>query len=86
MTGMSGDPNLSGATMRATKGLENQLYRVEVHRGGPLGSPLNGRAQRLHHRRVSEIQGGNRLVVDSVGRDEVLGFTPGMDRDPGRLA
>ena len=61
------------------KGLENQLYRVEVHNGGPLGTATFkwSRDNATIISAVSEIQGGNRLVVDSVGRDEVLGFHAG---------
>ncbi len=61
------------------KGLENQLYRVEVHRGGPLGTATFkwSRDNATIISGVSEIQGGNRLVVDSVGRDEVLSFHAG---------
>lgn len=58
--------------------LENQLYRVEIHRGGGIGeatfkwsrengSPATGWA----------AQSGNELTVDSAGRDRVLGFSEG---------
>src|SRR5262249_14470559 len=58
------------------KGLENQLYRMEVHRGGALGTATFkwSRDNGSILTNVSEIQAGNRLVVDSIGRDEVLGF------------
>ncbi|MEM9578058.1 MAG: DUF6519 domain-containing protein [Pseudomonadota bacterium] len=61
-------------------GLENQLYRVEVHRGGPFGtasfkwSRENGSVAS----RVTHINGArDRITVESLGRDEVLGFQDG---------
>ena len=75
-----GDPNPCLVPPAAGyKGLENQLYRVEVHHGGPLGTATFkwSRDNATIISGVSEIQGGNRLVVDSVGRDEVLGFHAG---------
>jgi Family of unknown function (DUF6519)/Right handed beta helix region len=75
-----GDPNpcLTPPAARY-KGLENQTYRVEVHKGGPLGTATFkwSRDNATIISGVSAIQGGNRLVVDSVGRDEVLGFHAG---------
>lgn len=61
------------------KGLENQLYRVEIHRGGPQATATFkwSRDNATVATRVMEIQGGNRLVVESLGRDDVLGFHPG---------
>ena len=61
------------------RGLENQLYRVEIHRGGPVGTATFkwSRDNATVATRVTEIQSGNRLVVDSIGRDEVLGFHAG---------
>jgi hypothetical protein len=61
------------------KGLENQLYRVEVHRGGPRASATFkwSRDNATVATGVQEIQGGHRLVVDSLGRDDVLGFHAG---------
>ena len=75
-----GDPNPCLVPPAAGyKGLENQLYRVEVHIGGPLGTATFkwSRDNATVISGVSEIQSGNRLVVDSVGRDEVLGFHAG---------
>ena len=75
-----GDPNPCLVPPAAGyKGLENQLYRVEVHSGGPLGTATFkwSRDNATIITGVSEIQGGNRLVVDSIGRDEVLGFHAG---------
>ncbi len=61
------------------KGLENQLYRVEIHRGGPQASATFkwSRDNATVATGVQEIQGGNRLVVESLGRDDVLGFHAG---------
>jgi len=61
------------------KGLENQLYRVEIHRGGPQASATFkwSRDNATVATGVLEIQGGNRLVVESLGRDDVLGFHAG---------
>jgi hypothetical protein len=61
------------------KGLENQLYRIEIHRGGPLGTATFkwSRDNASVATRVTEIQGGTRLVVESLGRDDVLGFHAG---------
>lgn len=74
-----GDPNPCEVPPSAGyKGLENQLYRVEIHRAGPQASATfkwsrdNATVATL----VSEILGGN-LVVDSIGRDDVLGFHGG---------
>ncbi len=61
-------------------GLENQLYRIEIHDKGIAGQATfkwsrdNGAVQSL----VSKINaGGDSLVVDSVGRDEQLRFCKG---------
>ncbi len=61
------------------KGLENQLYRVQVHDGGPVGSATFkwSRDNAVVSTRVSAIPGGNEIVVDSLGRDAVLGFNEG---------
>jgi hypothetical protein len=75
-----GDPNPCLVPPAAGyKGLENQLYRVEIHRGGPRNSATFkwSRDNATVAARVIEIQGGTRLVVDSLGRDDVLGFHAG---------
>ena len=61
------------------KGLENQLYRVEIHRGGAQAAATFkwSRDNATVATRVQEIHGGNRLVVESLGRDDVLGFHAG---------
>jgi hypothetical protein len=61
------------------KGLENQLYRVQVHNGGPLGTATFkwSRDNAVVSSRISAIPGSNEIVVDSLGRDEVLRFNEG---------
>ena len=60
-------------------GLENQLYRVEIHTPGGAGparfkwSRDNGSVAA----RVLSITGNTRLVVDSVGKDALLRFSDG---------
>src|SRR5262249_23822453 len=59
--------------------LENQLYRVEVHRGSDAGTPTfkwsrdNGTVVTTV-RRVS----GKEIDVDDLGPDDVLGFASGQ--------
>ncbi|HEV2862148.1 MAG TPA: DUF6519 domain-containing protein [Pyrinomonadaceae bacterium] len=59
--------------------LENQLYRVEVHKGGPRASASfkwsreNGSVQT----NVEKIN-GDVVTVSDLGRDEVLGFSGGQ--------
>ncbi len=61
----------------AYRGLENQLYRVEVHRGGPLANATfkwsrdNGSVLT----RIVHVSGAV-LTVDSLGPDANLGFAP----------
>lgn len=62
------------------KGLENQLYRVEIHDAGAVGTATfkwsrdNGSVQT----RVNQIDPSlDRIVVDTIGRDEVLRFVDG---------
>lgn len=62
------------------RGLENQLYRVEVHTPGPLGeatfkwsrdnASVASRATHLNPAR-------DRITVESIGRDDVLRFNDG---------
>lgn len=58
--------------------LENQLYRIEVHRGGALGE-ATFKWSRENGSLVTgwTAQNGNELTVESVGRDRVLGFAEG---------
>jgi hypothetical protein len=61
------------------RGLENQLYRVEIHEGGPHGT-ATFKWSRDNGAIVTEWLGqdGNRLIVGSAGRDASLGFTTGQ--------
>ncbi|HWX43460.1 MAG TPA: DUF6519 domain-containing protein, partial [Blastocatellia bacterium] len=60
-------------------GLENQLYRVEVQKGGPLSSATfkwsreNGSVETL----IKNIS-GKAITVHDLGRDDVLGFAGGQ--------
>ena len=64
------------------KGLENQLYRVEIHTGGDLAGADRAtfkwsRDNGTVASRVTEIPAPDRLVVESVGRDDLLRFSDG---------
>ena len=62
------------------KGLENQLYRVEIHHGGDAATATFkwSRDNATVASRVSHINTArDRLVVDSIGRDAVLDFNGG---------
>jgi Family of unknown function (DUF6519) len=62
--------------------LENQLYRVEVHTPGPLGTATfvwsreNGSIATLWTGPTGQT--GDTLTVSSAGRDSVLGFASGQ--------
>ena len=60
-------------------GLENQLYRLEIHTGGPPGTAtfLWSRDNASVEAAVLEIPSLTQIVVDSVGKDEVLRFSDG---------
>jgi len=62
------------------RGLENQLYRVEVHQGGAAGSATFkwSRDNATVAARVTHINPArDRITVDSIGRDDVLRFNDG---------
>lgn len=62
------------------KGLENQLYRVQVHEGGPLGSATFkwSRDNAIVASRINDIAvNGLDIRVDSLGRDSTLNFNEG---------
>lgn len=69
----AGECSIAAAT--GYRGLENQLYRVEVHAGGPLGTASfkwsrdNGSVLAAW----AELDGA-RLTLRSPGRDQALGF------------
>lgn len=61
-------------------GLENQLYRVEIHQGGGLGTATFkwSRDNATVVARVTHINPArNRITVDSMGRDDLLRFNNG---------
>jgi hypothetical protein len=61
------------------KGLENQLYRVEIHNKGPLGTATFkwSRDNASVETRVTKIIDPNNIVVESLGKDSVLSFSDG---------
>lgn len=62
------------------RGLENQLYRVEIHDGGNTAAATFkwSRDNATVASRVSHINAArDRIAVDSLGRDSVLGFADG---------
>ncbi len=62
-------------------GLENQLYRVEIHQAGPVGTATFkwSREDASVATAVTAISSAtsSTLTVQSLGRDQVLGFNPG---------
>lgn len=83
------------------RGLENQLYRVEIHKGGVLGDPAKAptfKWSRDNGTVVTTIErlSGQEVTVRDLGPDEVLGFSGGqwveiiddaaeLNRFPGQL-
>jgi hypothetical protein len=73
----SGQGSCLPAPHAAFRGLENQLYRVEVHRGGPIAQATfkwsrdNGSVVT----RITQVNGPV-VTVDSLGPDANLGFAP----------
>ena len=71
----SGDPLCLLPPGSKYNGLENQLYRVEIHTPGALGTATfkwsreNGSVEARWH-----SLSGSEIKVDSTGRDSVLGF------------
>lgn len=61
------------------KGLENQLYRIEIHTPGEPGTATFkwSRENASIETRVLRLPALDHLVVESTGRDEVLGFHAG---------
>ena len=59
--------------------LENQLYRVEMHQPGALGTATFkwSRDNGIVVTRLAGPVNGKELKVEDLGRDEVLGFNPG---------
>ena len=65
------------------RGLENHLYRVEIHRGGTTGAGAGAsrfkwsRENASIATRVTAINAADKIVVESVGRDEFLRIREG---------
>ena len=61
------------------RGLENQLYRVEIQRGGPLGQATFkwSRENACVASRVLSILSPTELELETLGRDGVLGLKAG---------
>lgn len=78
VSGVSEDPCLLPPGGGYT-GVENQLYRVEIHDGGPLGLATFtwSRDNATVATQVLAIPALDRLLVDSTGRDAVLRFNTG---------
>ena len=77
------DPTESACLLPPTAGynrLENQLYRVEVQSVTAAGVPTFFKWSRDNGVVVTAIKllGGNRVVVEDVGPDDVLGFAAGQ--------
>jgi hypothetical protein len=59
--------------------LENQLYRVEVHAPGPLGTAtFKWSRDNASMAALWTAQAGPELTVSTIGPDEVLGFASGQ--------
>jgi hypothetical protein len=62
------------------RGLENQLYRVEIHSAGQPGGTATFKWSRENASvgsRVASMVSGNELELESLGRDDVLRFNTG---------
>jgi len=62
-------------------GLENQLYRIEIHRGGAAAAQATFKWSRDNGSVATTVRtidaARTRLTVDSIGRDAVLRFSDG---------
>jgi hypothetical protein len=77
---VANDPNpCSPRAQGGYRGLENQLYRVEIHEGGAPGTATFkwSRDNATVATRVTAIPDTSHLVVESLGKDDVLGFAEG---------
>jgi len=57
------------------KRLENQLYRIEIHKEGHFKWSRDNASIVT---RIEEIKGNDTIKVESLGKDHVLGFAPGQ--------
>jgi hypothetical protein len=61
------------------RGMENQLYRVELHNGGPASLATFKWSRENASVETTIVQfDGNTLTVTDTGKDEVLGFASGQ--------
>lgn len=74
------------------RGAENQLYRVEIHRGGTVGTPATFKWSRENGSVVLPVRNvsGKVVTLDSMGRDARSGVEVGdwvevYDRDSPRI-
>ncbi|HEX7956818.1 MAG TPA: DUF6519 domain-containing protein [Pyrinomonadaceae bacterium] len=74
------------------RGAENQLYRVEIHRGGTVGTPATFKWSRENGSVVLPVRkvSGKVVTLDSMGRDARSGVEVGdwveiYDRDSPRI-
>jgi hypothetical protein len=76
-TGGGGDCTCEPTPPAGYRGLENQLYRVEIHQGGDE-TAATFKWSRENGSVVSAVTGvfGANLTVDSLGPDPYLGFSP----------
>jgi len=77
--GISDDCSCQPTPSAGYRGLENQLYRVEIHLSGDEGS-ATFKWSRDNGSVVSSITAisGKQVYVDSLGPDTNLGFSPGQ--------
>jgi hypothetical protein len=62
------------------RGLENQLYRVEIHDAGQPGAGATFKWSRVNASvgsRVRSVISGGELELETLGRDDVLRFNTG---------
>jgi uncharacterized protein DUF6519 len=60
------------------RGLENQLYRVEIHTGGRSNATFKwSRDNASLGSRIEKVTSGTEIVVESLGRDETMSFREG---------
>lgn len=80
-TGLVGTDPCSVAPDAAFRGVENQLYRVEIHQGGDAATATfkwsRDNASLLAAWLPDDV-GVNRIKIGGVGRDGMPGFVPGQ--------
>lgn len=78
-SGGSGNCSCQPTSAAGYRGLENQLYRVEIHHAGSLAN-ATFKWSRENGSVVVAVSGisGSQVYVDSLGPDANLGFAPGQ--------